>query len=233
MWRSLPPRFGLTVRKLNLSLNAPANNRDRYSVWESLDAHLAFRKSPSYPELVEGVKVFFASKPEMVHANLTTPCERALSAPATEIAFISLQEGSTKEELDPLVATLEAELAKAPGSHGSSWGWSVEKEGVIVGVVGWDSVAVGAVRSLAIAKTDMHCLTGIGTHRCCEGCSARYGYPANQEGRQRCTQTCAPHEVHELELMSQSALMSQGILIPSMGSCTIHKNCQKYVIVSQ
>lgn len=111
------------------------------NVWESLDAHLAFRKSPSYPELVEGVKVFFASKPEMVHANLTTPCERALSAPATEIAFITLQEGSTKEELDPLVVTLEAELAKAPGSHGSSWGWSVEKEGVYVGVVGWDSVA--------------------------------------------------------------------------------------------
>ena len=82
-------------------------------------------------------------------------------------------------------------------------GLSVEKEGVMVGVVGWDSVVVGAVRSMAIVKTDMHYLTGIDIYRCCEGCSARYGHPANQDGHRRCTQACAPHEVQESGLMSQ------------------------------
>ncbi|THH13878.1 hypothetical protein EW146_g6390 [Bondarzewia mesenterica] len=66
----------------------------------------------------------------------------ALVAPTTEFAFISLKEGATREVLDMLVGTLQAELSKAPGSFGSAWGWpgELERERMCVGVIGWDSI---------------------------------------------------------------------------------------------
>lgn len=58
---------------------------------------------------------------------------------------IRLKPGHTKAELDPVVDDLRRELRKGvtKGCHGNSYGPSVEEPGeVVVGVVGWDSVAV-------------------------------------------------------------------------------------------
>lgn len=79
-----------------------------------------------------------------MQARLADPFIDILSAPVTELFTVTLKPGHAMAELRPIMADLTSELKKgvAKGSHGSSWGPSVEKpEGVLIGIGGWDSTA--------------------------------------------------------------------------------------------
>jgi len=68
-----------------------------------------------------------------------------VSAPVTEVAYITLKEGkeSQRGELERLIGELKQQISFAEGFHGFTWGQSVDPgdENVYMLVLGWDTAA--------------------------------------------------------------------------------------------
>jgi hypothetical protein len=119
-------------------------------VWDTLEKRNAFSKDANSGPLFE---LFDEKSTSVIQARLTEPFIDVLSAPTTEFVILRLKPGHTKAELDSSVDELKRELRKgvASGCHGNSYGPSVEQsDEVVVGVVGWDSVAVSAFGRVGI-----------------------------------------------------------------------------------
>jgi hypothetical protein len=115
----------------------------RYLVWDTLEQrNVFFGKENSSGLLFEPLH---ENSTSTIQARLTEPFIDVLSAPTTEFVTLKLKPGRAKGELDSIVDELRGALRKgvANGCHGNSYGPSVQQpDEVVVGIVGWDSVAV-------------------------------------------------------------------------------------------
>ncbi|KZT15565.1 hypothetical protein NEOLEDRAFT_1081990, partial [Neolentinus lepideus HHB14362 ss-1] len=102
-------------------------------VWQSYEHHIALMNAPIYAKLIETLKPAMGGPFEMIHVKFTKNPTPVLEAPVTEVAFITLKPGKTKEQVAPLLDQLT--------SRGlSAWGPTIEKEDTLVLTFGWASV---------------------------------------------------------------------------------------------
>jgi hypothetical protein len=115
----------------------------RYLVWDTLEQrNVFFGKENSSGLLFEPLH---GNSTSTIQARLTELFIDVLSAPTTEFVTLKLKPGRAKGGLDSIVDELRGALRKgvANGCHGNSYGPSVQQpDEVVVGIVGWDSVAV-------------------------------------------------------------------------------------------
>jgi hypothetical protein len=76
--------------------------------------------------------------------NSLASLDKALCAPVTQFIYITMRPLHDRGyELEPLIDKLQAELRRIPTCVASCWGPSVEKERLMVGIVGWRDLEVG------------------------------------------------------------------------------------------
>ncbi|KAF9221020.1 hypothetical protein BS17DRAFT_786378 [Gyrodon lividus] len=107
--------------------------------WTSKDAHEAFTKQVEYSDVVAASRPVFASQPTVNFVEFEDT-KGALGAPVTEFVTMTLKEGKTMAELEPLVQELHQKLAGTPKFHGDSWSVIIDKPNVYHGILGWDTV---------------------------------------------------------------------------------------------
>ncbi|KZT28058.1 hypothetical protein NEOLEDRAFT_1239812 [Neolentinus lepideus HHB14362 ss-1] len=104
-----------------------------FVLWQSYEHHVALMNAPVYAKLIETLKPAVGGPFEMIHVRFTKNPTPVLEAPVTEVAFITLKPGKTKEQVAPLLDQLT--------SRGlSAWGPTIEKEDTLVLTFGWASV---------------------------------------------------------------------------------------------
>lgn len=88
--------------------------------------------------------------PNKIHqALITNPLstlEKALRAPITQFIYITMRPLHDRSyELEPLIEKLQTKLRKISSCIASCWGPSVEKEKMMVGIVGWTNLEVKSI----------------------------------------------------------------------------------------
>lgn len=117
-------------------------------VWKSLPQHQAFLQDAAHVDL--GLSLMDAMVgPNKINqaliADALPTLERALSAPVTQFIYVTMRPLHDRGyELEPLIEKLQAELRRIPSCTASCWGPSVEKEKLMVGIVGWSNIEVGS-----------------------------------------------------------------------------------------
>ena len=84
----------------------------------------------------------------MFHCAFNSEPYKALEAPVTEIATITLKNGADKDTLEELVEELSRAVSISPpesGAVSAAWGPSVEKDDVFFLIIGWTSVDVSGL----------------------------------------------------------------------------------------
>jgi len=116
------------------------------SVWKSLAQHQAFMQDAAHVDL--GLSLMDAMVgPNKIHQALVnnplSTLEKALRAPITQFIYITMRPLHDRSyELEPLIEKLQAKLRKIPACIASCWGPSVEKEKMMVGILGWTNLEV-------------------------------------------------------------------------------------------
>jgi hypothetical protein len=83
--------------------------------------------------------------------NPLSTLEKALCAPITQFIYITMRPLHDRGyELEPLIEKLQVELRKIPACIASCWGPSVEREKLMVGIVGWTNIEVGICDSYSM-----------------------------------------------------------------------------------
>ncbi|OSC96598.1 hypothetical protein PYCCODRAFT_1440928 [Trametes coccinea BRFM310] len=114
--------------------------------WQELEDHLRLMNDKeTYPRLGEATKTFFdpSASQSMVHVRPLSEPFKAFEAPVTEIAWFTLKDGQSKNDLEQRVdALMKAILAGGPsnGVVSGAWGPTVEKDSLIGLFLGWQSV---------------------------------------------------------------------------------------------
>ncbi|KAI0933594.1 hypothetical protein AcW1_005382 [Taiwanofungus camphoratus] len=115
-----------------------------YNVWEALEDHKRLQADPVvYPELGKYDKNVFARTSDVIHIQPTSEPYKALGAPVTELAYITVKPGQSKEKVEELVDALAKAVDALPAEWGeisASWGPTVEKDDVLGLMIGWTSV---------------------------------------------------------------------------------------------
>ena len=126
-------------------------------VWESFDHYKKLTESAGFPDLIESMKPAMAGPLQTLHAEVKTDPTTALEAPVTEVTIVSIKEGKTFEDVRPLGEALDASCHLLKGNHvPSSWGPVVQDVQKIGVAVGWDSVEVSSIYSLASWQSIMN-----------------------------------------------------------------------------
>lgn len=117
-----------------------------FSVWEELKDHRNLQAEPViYPELGKVCGRFMARNSDMTHIQPTSEPYKALGAPATELAYLVVKPGQSKEKveerLNALVTTVNG-LPEKWGAISAVWGPTVEDSNTLGLIIGWTSVDV-------------------------------------------------------------------------------------------
>lgn len=112
------------------------------TAWESVEAHIAYTKDPSYKDFGADITQFCEPN-GFFHVPFSGAYEEILSkAPVVEFLTVKLAEGTEKEAFEKSLGGLkeigEATLPK-DAFHGFAHGWSVEDDRRFVLLAGWDS----------------------------------------------------------------------------------------------
>lgn len=107
-----------------------------FNAWETLAHHQALQSSPSYPVVVQSMTPAFIGPIDVLHVTFVGGLS-ALDKPVTQITFITLNKGASKERALELLEGIRSE-----GGRGATFafGPAIEKEDIIVSIIGWDSV---------------------------------------------------------------------------------------------
>lgn len=70
---------------------------------------------------------------------------KRLRAPITEFVTFTLKEGNTMDELGALTTELHDKLVGSEKFYGSSWSPVINVPNTYHGILGWDTVQVGAL----------------------------------------------------------------------------------------
>jgi len=115
-----------------------------YNVWEDLQDHKNLQADPVvYPELGKQCAKFGTRNADVIHIQPTSEPYKALSSPATELAYITVKPGQSKEKVESKVAELVNAASSLPekwGGLAAVWGPTVEKSDTIGLIIGWTSV---------------------------------------------------------------------------------------------
>ncbi|TFY72579.1 hypothetical protein EVG20_g447 [Dentipellis fragilis] len=104
--------------------------------WEKIEDHVAFTKSPGFPELQAAFKTVTPGLTKVTHVSAGQGLIDALSAPITEIGTMVLKAGHTQEQVS---AQIDALCAAPSPAKGKTWNWTVEDPKELVLFVGWPS----------------------------------------------------------------------------------------------
>lgn len=111
-------------------------------MWESLEHHAKLIKDPSFTAIIS--KLQPSIQPDsfaLQHVEFNIdPTTTIFKAPALEIAVATLKPGRSAEEAEKGIELLSKALTEAGAANAG--GKSIEKEGVWVFVVGWESAQV-------------------------------------------------------------------------------------------
>ena len=143
--RSKEQAYGFWVRFLSRWKIISALNLS-FSAWQTLAHHQHFMEEEIYAEAMLPVMEAMVGAGHMTQALLhhRHGLMRALSSPVTQFIYITVRPRHDRGyELVPLIEKVREELKRVPGCFGSSWGPSVEKDDVQVGVIGWRCIQVG------------------------------------------------------------------------------------------
>jgi hypothetical protein len=120
---------------------------DRKTEWETIEHHKNLMKHESFDQLKKSLGPVFAAIPQTEHFAFESSTIPALSAPVTEIVFLTPKEGKSKEEVKAAIGTLLAEMNKLKGLHPPiAYGYSLSNENKAAALLGWDSVEVCVTR---------------------------------------------------------------------------------------
>ncbi|KAH9843027.1 uncharacterized protein C8Q71DRAFT_735609 [Rhodofomes roseus] len=115
-----------------------------YPVWENLQDHLNLQADPvQHAILGKHCKQFMGGAPEVIHIQPLAEPYKALEAPATELAYITVNAGVSKETLETKLDELAKAVNALPESYGAIsavWGPTVEKADTLGLIIGWTSV---------------------------------------------------------------------------------------------
>jgi len=115
-----------------------------YNVWEDIkDHHRLQADAVTYPILGEKCAQFMTERSRMVHIQPTSEPYAALGAPATELAYVTVKPGQSKEKVETIgssLMNLMNELGDKGGVISAVWGPTVEKDDTIAFIIGWTSV---------------------------------------------------------------------------------------------
>ncbi|KAF5314890.1 hypothetical protein D9619_006967 [Psilocybe cf. subviscida] len=108
-------------------------------VWETYEHHKAVIDSPGYPGIV-GLAGTIAGNSTMLHVPFRDAPEPALSAPATEVAVITLKPGKTVADVDAVFESFmhKVESEEEDAAVGT-WGQTKEEAEKLVCFFGWAS----------------------------------------------------------------------------------------------
>ncbi|KAM5542616.1 hypothetical protein V8D89_003577 [Ganoderma adspersum] len=114
-------------------------------VWHSLADHKALMNDRAkYMKCGEALQsILDPLAINMFHCAFNSEPYKALEAPVTEIATITLNNGADKDTLEELVEELSHAVNISPpesGAVSAAWGPSVEKDDVFFLIIGWTSV---------------------------------------------------------------------------------------------
>jgi len=115
-----------------------------YNVWEDIKDHHSLQAEPViYPELGRQVGRFMTRASDVIHIQPTAEPYKALGAPATELAFMTVKPGQSKEAVEAKLVELVTAANSLPESWGAIsavWGPTVEKPDTLGLIIGWTSV---------------------------------------------------------------------------------------------
>jgi hypothetical protein len=104
-------------------------------------------KHESFDQLKKSLGHLFAAVPKKEHFAFESSTIPALSAPVTEIVFMTPKEGKSKEEVQAAIGILIVEMNKLKGLHPPvAFGYSLENENNAAALLGWDSIEVCVTR---------------------------------------------------------------------------------------
>ncbi|KZT11601.1 uncharacterized protein LAESUDRAFT_720850 [Laetiporus sulphureus 93-53] len=115
-----------------------------YNVWERLQDHENLQADAvNYPILQQHCLKVMAGAPNVIHIQPAAEPYKALSAPTTELGFITIKPGVSKATVEAKTKELVANANKLPAEWGvisAVWGRVVEKDDTLALVIGWTSV---------------------------------------------------------------------------------------------
>lgn len=112
-------------------------------MWETLDHHKKVIADPSYAELTKLLAPVYTDHIEMVHVDMNGDPKSALSAPITDLTYITLKEGKTQKDLTACFTSYVT--AGFALESGTLYGPVIEKPETFCRVVPWESVEVSFV----------------------------------------------------------------------------------------
>ena len=80
-----------------------------------------------------------------VDVNITADLTQVLSAPLTQFVFLTPKPGQKKDVLAALLDSVLQEFCAAEGTHGATWGESVQKDDFFAFLAGWESREVSVL----------------------------------------------------------------------------------------
>ncbi|KAI0937995.1 hypothetical protein AcV7_003312 [Taiwanofungus camphoratus] len=114
------------------------------NVWESHEDHMAMlQDKETSGEVAEGLAKYLPGPFEAHHVSCPPDALKAIRAPVSSIAFLTLKEGKTADDVTPLLVQLAGGGSPPlPGLHASCFGNTIEEDDVYVFMTGWDSVEI-------------------------------------------------------------------------------------------
>jgi hypothetical protein len=123
-------------------------------VWEKPEYHEKFLQDSSYPTFLTTLAAAHSGPPlSVLHFDMTDDPAKGLTAPVTDLTYMTLKEGKTKADVEPFFANFAwiADLSK--GFH---HGQCVEKPELFVVLMGWASVEVSVDLQYASLNIDIN-----------------------------------------------------------------------------
>jgi len=115
-----------------------------YNIWEELQDHRNLQADPvQYPILGKHTEQFMAAGSSVIHIQPLAEPFKALEAPATELAYMKVIPGVSKETLENRLDGLVKAVNGLPESYGAIsavWGPTVENDDTLGLIIGWTSV---------------------------------------------------------------------------------------------
>ncbi|KZT70174.1 hypothetical protein DAEQUDRAFT_737635 [Daedalea quercina L-15889] len=115
-----------------------------YPIWEKLEDHKALQADAvQYPILGEHCGRFMGAASNVIHIRPLAEPYKALEAPATELAYMTVNPGVPKATLETKLDELAKMVNALPESWGAIsavWGPTVERDDTLGLIIGWTSV---------------------------------------------------------------------------------------------
>ncbi|PPQ95303.1 hypothetical protein CVT25_001034 [Psilocybe cyanescens] len=114
-----------------------------FIVWETLEHHKALTSQPSFAEWLKIIQSVKVGESKTSHVDFVKDFTPALTAPTTEILWMTLNEGKTKEDLYNILSTMATKIDAGNAKYAPvTWGPTLEDSNTFYLTIGWDSTKV-------------------------------------------------------------------------------------------